>query len=339
MELNTDNLIAHLRQNGVGATVSEINSGPVVTQYRISLDNWAKMKKVAKIFADDRVRVAMIPNKPLLGLEFINSETKKIEFEPLINAPEFIKSTHKIPMILGVDIAGKHMTYDLTTAPHILIGGRTGSGKSMFLQSILASIASKLSPEVCKFIIIDTKGVDFENWDNNPRLMMPVIKLNPMESIKALESVTNEIDARYEKLRTVRVKDITKYNATVAADKKMPYIVVAIDEFADLGAVGRKKFTEYIQNITQRARAVGIHLIMATQRPDSDVITGIIAANFPTCVAFQTRNTTHSKRIIGDGDAEKLAPHGDALLSLAGRMPVRIHTPYISNDAHTKYCK
>ncbi len=264
---------------------------------------------------------------------------------------------------LGVDIGGNYMYFDLAKMPHMLIAGRTGSGKSVFVQSIITSIVYHFTPDKCKLIIIDPKGVDFGFWDDIPHLITPIVKLDPNAAVNALKWAVREMEERYKQLQLVNARNIESYNEIVAAKRAsgekitrqvavgtdeetgellfetqevdlsdMPYIVIVIDEVADLMSLARKDVEACVQRIAQKARAAGIHLVMATQRPDATTITGVIKANFPTRVSFQARSVIDSMTTLGEKGAETLLACGDMLFSEAGRPPVRIHGAFISDD-------
>jgi S-DNA-T family DNA segregation ATPase FtsK/SpoIIIE len=255
------------------------------------------------------------------------------------------------------------MYYDLAKMPHMLIAGRTGSGKSVFVQSIITSIVYHFTPDKCKLIIIDPKGVDFGFWDNIPHLITPIVKLDPAAAVNALKWAVREMEERYKQLQLVNARNIESYNEIMSAKREagerltkqvavgtdpetgalefeeqevdmsdMPYIVIIIDEVADLMALARKEVEACVQRIAQKARAAGIHLVMATQRPDATTITGVIKANFPTRISFQARSAIDSITTLGEKGAENLLSCGDMLFSEAGRVPVRIHGAFIADE-------
>ena len=258
------------------------------------------------------------------------------------------------------------MYYDLAKMPHMLIAGRTGSGKSVFVQTIITSVVYHFTPDKCKLMIIDPKGVDFGFWDDIPHLITPIVKLDPNAAVNALKWAVNEMENRYKQLQKLQARNIETYNE-IAAQKRangeklteqvavgtdeetgellfetqevdlsdMPYIVIIIDEVADLMTVAKKEVEAYIQRIAQKARAAGIHLVMATQRPDATVITGVIKANFPTRISFQARSITDSMTSLGEKGAEQLLKCGDMLFSEGGHKAVRIHGAFIE-DAELK---
>jgi S-DNA-T family DNA segregation ATPase FtsK/SpoIIIE len=296
----------------------------------------------------------------------VNMNRQSVRFQSLITNPTFINSKYKLPLALGVDIGGNPMYFDLAKMPHLLIAGRTGSGKSVFVQSIIMSILYHFTPDKCKLLIVDPKGVDFTLWDNIPHLVTPILT-DANASVNALKWSVMEMEERYKKLKDIGVQNIEGYNDAVEklrnSGKKptkqvavgtdpetgglefeeqeidlsdMPYMVVIIDEVADLMSVARKEVEACVQRLAQKARAAGIHLVAATQRPDTTVITGVIKANFPTRISFQARSNIDSMTTLGEKGAEQLLAFGDMLFSEAGRVPVRIHGALIENTEINK---
>ena len=293
----------------------------------------------------------------------VNLNRQMVRFGGLVGNEAFIESKYKIPLALGVDIGGNPMYYDLAKMPHMLIAGRTGSGKSVFVQSIITSIVYHFTPDKCKLIIIDPKGVDFGFWDDIPHLITPIVKLDAAAAVNALKWAVREMEERYKQLQVLNARNIESYNEA-AAEKRasgekltrqvavgtdeetgellfetqevdlsdMPYIVIIIDEVADLMSLARKEVEACVQRIAQKARAAGIHLVMATQRPDAMTITGVIKANFPTRVSFQARSVIDSMTTLGEKGAEQLLACGDMLFSEAGKVPVRIHGAFIADE-------
>ncbi len=280
--------------------------------------------------AEQKIRISTVPMKNSIAIEIPHNNKKLIKFDELVNSTEFKESNAALPIAMGMDTAGKPFINDLHCEPHILVAGRTGSGKSIFMQSILMSLMSRHSADECKFVIIDTKGVDFERFENSKHLYLPYTTVSKTGIIH-LQAAVAEIDNRYAILRKFEVQNITEYNKK-NPDNKMPYIIVLVDELADLMLTSEKD-TEYcIQKIAQKARAAGIHMIVATQRPSSDVLSGIILANFATRISFQARNNRDSITTLGEIGAEKLLSCGDMLYSQAGRTPVRIHAGFIDDS-------
>ena len=316
---------------------------------------------MTRAMATENIRIAHIPRTNYIGVEMVNMNRQNVRFQGLITNPLFINSKYKIPLALGVDIGGNPMYFDLAKMPHMLVAGRTGSGKSVFVQSIIMSVLYHFTPDKCKLMIVDPKGVDFTLWDNIQHLITPVLT-DPNASVNALKWSVREMEERYKKLKDIGVQNIEGYNEAVAKLRKsgkvltkqvavgtdeetgelefeeqeidlsdMPYMVVIIDEVADLMSVARKEVEACVQRLAQKARAAGIHLVAATQRPDTTVITGVIKANFPTRISFQARSNIDSMTTLGEKGAEQLLSCGDMLFSEAGRVPVRIHGALIEN--------
>ena len=364
----------HFSEYNVHGHVTGIRPGPIVTLYEFMPDSGTKMVDVSKTVKDmtramatENIRIAHIPSTQLIGVEMVNLNRQTVRFQSLIDNDIFINSKYKIPLALGVDIGGNPMYFDLAKMPHMLIAGRTGSGKSVFVQSIITSIVYHFTPDKCKLIIIDPKGVDFGFWDDIPHLITPIVKLDAAAAVNALKWAVREMEERYKQLQLVNARNIESYNEIVAAKRDagevltqqvaigtdeetgellfetqevdlsdMPYIVIIIDEVADLMSLARKEVEACVQRIAQKARAAGIHLVMATQRPDATTITGVIKANFPTRVSFQARSVIDSMTTLGEKGAEQLLSCGDMLFSEAGRVPVRIHGAYIDDAELTR---
>ena len=345
LKRNAEAMEIHFSEYGVNGKVVGIHPGPIVTLYEFMPDSGTRMVDVSKTVKD-------MTRKPQM-----------VRFRGLIDNALFVNSKYKIPLALGVDIGGNPMYFDLAKMPHMLVAGRTGSGKSVFVQSIITSIVYHFTPDKCKLIIIDPKGVDFGFWDNIPHLITPIVKLDPAAAVNALKWAVREMEERYKQLQIVNARNIESYNEIVAQKRDagerltrqvvvgtdpetgamefeeqevdlsdMPYIVIIIDEVADLMALARKEVEACVQRIAQKARAAGIHLVMATQRPDATTITGVIKANFPTRISFQARSAIDSITTLGEKGAENLRPCGDMLFSEAGRVPVRIHGAYIADE-------
>ena len=360
----------HFAEYGVHGKVVGIRPGPIVTLYEFMPESGVRMADVSKTVKDmtrsmatESIRIAHIPSTQLIGVEMVNITRQTVRFQSLVDNDTFINSKYKIPLALGVDIGGNPMYFDLAKMPHMLIAGRTGSGKSVFVQSIIMSIVYHFTPDKCKLIIIDPKGVDFGFWDDIPHLITPIVKLDAAAAVNALKWAVREMEDRYKQLQVLNARNIESYNE-MAAQKRaagekvtrqvavgtdeetgellfetqevdlsdMPYIVIIIDEVADLMSLARKEVEACVQRIAQKARAAGIHLVMATQRPDATTITGVIKANFPTRVSFQARSVIDSMTTLGEKGAEQLLSCGDMLFSEAGRVPVRIHGAFISDE-------
>ena len=364
----------HFAEYGVNGRVTGIRPGPIVTLYEFMPDSGVRMvdinktvKDMTRAMATENIRIAHIPRTELIGVEMVNLNRQSVRFQGLVANDAFVNSKYKIPLALGVDIGGNPMYFDLAKMPHVLIAGRTGSGKSVFVQSIIMSVLYHFTPDKCKLMIIDPKGVDFGFWDDIPHLITPIIKLDPNAAVNALKWSVQEMELRYKRLLDFGVQNIEAYNEAVAAKRAagevvtkqvavgtdpetgelefetqevdlsdMPYIVIVIDEVADLMGVARKDVEACVQRLAQKARAAGIHLVMATQRPDATTITGVIKANFPTRISFQARSNIDSMTTLGEKGAENLLACGDMLFSEAGRVPVRIHGAFIEPHEMTR---
>lgn len=306
--------------------LTNIVDGPVVSNFFYRLNSDASIPK--KLLLGDGVTFHHYEHNDFI-IEIPKETRQMVFFDKLVKSDEFKNTKCTLPIIMGVGTFGDPMILNLQRMPHILITGRTGSGKSMFINCILKSLQSKFSPTECKFIIIDPIGVDFNHWDNDKHLLCPIIKMDLEATNQKLLDVLQLLDERYQKLIDNGVKNIDEYkNKTKKTD--MPYVIVVIDEIADLMASSKKKTERFITMIAQKARAVGIHLIISTQKADKEFLTTTIKANMPTRVAFQARSVLDSMNALGERGAEQLLPFGDMLISDAGRVPVRIHTPYLA---------
>lgn len=370
LKQNAEAMEIHFSEYGVNGKVVGIHPGPIVTLYEFMPDSGTRMVDVSKTVKDmtramatENIRIAHIPSTQLIGVEMVNLKRQTVRYRGLIDNNLFINSKYKIPLALGVDIGGNPMYFDLAKMPHMLVAGRTGSGKSVFVQSIITSIVYHFTPDKCKLIIIDPKGVDFGFWDDIPHLITPIVKLDPAAAVNSLKWAVREMEERYKQLQIVNARNIESYNEIMAQKREagekltkqvavgtdpetgalefetqevdmsdMPYIVIIIDEVADLMALARKEVEACVQRIAQKARAAGIHLVMATQRPDATTITGVIKANFPTRISFQARSAIDSITTLGEKGAENLLACGDMLFSEAGRVPVRIHGAFIADE-------
>ena len=256
-----------------------------------------------------------------------------MNYRQIIESSEFANPKVNIPITLGKTIAGYPIVGDLVSMPHLLIAGTTGSGKSVCINTLILSILYKHTPETCKLILIDPKMLELSVYQGIPHLLSPVIT-EPKKATSALKWTVNEMETRYRKMTEEGVRNISSFNekAKKEGKKVMPYIIVVVDEMADLMMVSGKQVENYIQRLAQMARAAGIHIIMATQRPSVDVITGTIKANFPTRISFQVTSKIDSRTILGEQGAEQLLGKGDMLfMSSASRM-VRIHGPFVSTQ-------
>jgi len=326
---------------GVTGKVVDISKGPVVTRYEYKPDPGIKLSKIASLSDDlalsmksDRVRiVAPIPGKSTIGIEVPNRKRQDVYLKEIITSPSFISSTSKLTVALGKDIAGNPVVANITGFPHLLISGATGSGKSVCINAMIASILYRALPTDVRFVMIDPKGIELPIYNGVPHLVRPTIT-NAKEALQILKDVTEWMEIRYREFARTGVRDIEGYNMR---DNKKPYIVIIIDELADLMLTAPRDIEENLTRLAQMSRAVGIHLILATQRPSVDVITGLIKANFPARIAFQVASKTDSRTILDMNGAEKLLGRGDMLFIPPGKgSPERLHGAYISTKESRK---
>jgi S-DNA-T family DNA segregation ATPase FtsK/SpoIIIE len=282
---------------------------------------------LARNTSSTSARVSVIPGKNTVGIEIPNENREGVLLREIIANDRFQKKEINLPIALGKNIAGLPIVGDLTSMPHLLIAGTTGSGKSVCINTIIVSLLYRLSPELCKFILIDPKMLELSAYEGIPHLLSPVIT-DSKKATAALGWTVKEMNNRYKLMSKVGVRNIDGYNAKHKL--KMPYIVVVVDEMSDLMLVSGKEIENYIQKLSQMARAAGIHIIMATQRPSVDVITGTIKANFPTRVSFQVSSKIDSRTILGEQGAEQLLGKGDMLFMSSANKVIRIHGPYVS---------
>lgn len=357
-----------LEDFGVYGTSLGAKVGPVVTLHEFEPSAGTKASRVIGL-ADDiarsmsaiSTRIAVIAGKTSLGIELPNPKREMIFFRELIESKDYKSSQHALPMILGKDIGGDIMVADLAKMPHLLIAGTTGSGKSVGLNVMILSLLFKLRPDECKFIMIDPKMLELSIYDGIPHLLAPVVT-EPGKAVIALKWVVAEMEERYRLLSSFAVRNIAGYNekaekAIVTGEKfsrkvqtgfdaqtgkpiieeiefepkKLPFIVVIVDEMADLMLVAGKEIENSVQRLAQMARAAGIHIIMATQRPSVDVITGVIKANFPTRISFQVTSRIDSRTILGVQGAEQLLGQGDMIYMSGGSKMTRVHGPFCSD--------
>ena len=319
---------------GIDGKIKKINNGPVVSLYEFEPAPGIKVSKIINLSDDlarntssTSARVSTIPGKNTIGIEIPNENRESVLLREIISNEKFQKKEIKLPIALGKSISGLPIIGDLTTMPHLLIAGTTGSGKSVCINTIIVSLLYKLSPDKCKFILIDPKMLELSAYEGIPHLLCPVIT-ESKKATCALDWTVREMNNRYKLMTKVGVRNIDGYNSKHRL--KMPYIVVVVDEMSDLMLVSGKEIENYIQKLSQMARAAGIHIIMATQRPSVDVITGTIKANFPTRVSFQVSSKIDSRTILGEQGAEQLLGKGDMLFMSSANRIVRIHGPYIS---------
>ena len=329
--------------------VVEIHEGPTVTQFEVEIASGTKVsritsinKEIALALAAKDVRIqAPIPGKSTVGVEIPNKITSSVPIrEVLSNVPANMQNA-KILFSLGKDIMGRNCCADMAKMPHLLVAGSTGSGKSVCINSFIASILLRMRPDECKLVLVDPKKVELSNYNGIPHLLCPVVS-DPKKASIALQKIVAEMEHRYDTFSEKNVKNIAGYNEWVEKqnkqagseiEKKMPFIVVIIDELADLMLVAAKEVEDSIMRITQMARAAGIHLIVATQRPSTDVITGVVKANIPSRISFAVASQIDSRTILDMGGAEKLLGKGDMLyLPMGENSPIRIQGNFISDE-------
>ena len=358
---NIKRLESVLNDFEVFAKVKEVHVGPSITQYELDVKSGTKMNKIKSLnseialaLAATDVRIqAPIPGKNTVGVELPNKVAVGVSFREMVgffNVPQY-KSDNKLRVALGKDIMGEPEFMDINKMPHLLIAGSTGSGKSVCVNCIISSILMRAKPDEVKLIMVDPKKVELSMYNAIPHLLMPVIT-DPKKASAALQRVVAEMMDRYDKFEDSKTKNIEGYNNYLREKNKnlpeesklplLPYIVVIIDELADLMVVARKEVEDSIMRITQMARAAGIHLIVATQRPSTDVITGIIKANIPSRIAFAVSSQIDSRTILDSAGAEKLLGKGDMLFDPMGATTMtRIQGAFISEDDVLKivnYC-
>ena len=319
---------------GVEGKITKVSHGPVVTLNEFEPAAGIKVSKVINLSEDiarntssESARISTIPGRSTIGIELPNSERENVYLSEIISSKEFKKKDVKLPIALGKSISGNPIIGDLTSMPHLLIAGTTGSGKSVCINTIILSILYKLTPDKCKFILIDPKMLELSTYERIPHLLCPVIT-EPKRAASVLGWVVKEMESRYRLMTKEGVRNIDGYNEKHSLP--MPYIVVIVDEMSDLMLVAGKEIENYIQKLSQMARAAGIHIIMATQRPSVDVITGTIKANFPTRISFQVTSKIDSRTILGEQGAEQLLGKGDMLYMTSANRIVRIHGPFVS---------
>ncbi|WP_137701047.1 DNA translocase FtsK [Marimonas lutisalis] len=369
LEENARMLETVLDDYGVKGEIVSVRPGPVVTMYELEPAPGLKASRVIGL-ADDiarsmsalSARVSTVPGRSVIGIELPNDNREMVNFREILSSREYGDGTHKLPLALGKDIGGDPIVANLAKMPHLLIAGTTGSGKSVAINTMILSLLYKLTPEECRLIMIDPKMLELSVYDGIPHLLSPVVT-DPKKAVVALKWVVGEMEERYRKMSKMGVRNIDGYNSRVAdalrkgetfsrtvqtgfdddtgepvfeteeiMPEKMPYIVVIVDEMADLMMVAGKEIEACIQRLAQMARASGIHIIMATQRPSVDVITGTIKANFPTRISFQVTSKIDSRTILGEMGAEQLLGMGDMLYMAGGAKITRCHGPFVSDE-------
>jgi S-DNA-T family DNA segregation ATPase FtsK/SpoIIIE len=321
---------------GVKGEIQKVSHGPVVTLNEFEPAAGVKVSKIINLSDDiarntssESARISTIPGSNTVGIELPNNSRENVYLSEILNNADFKKKETKLPIALGKNISGKPIVGDLSSMPHLLIAGTTGSGKSVCINTIILSLLYRHTPERCKFILIDPKMLELSTYEGIPHLLCPVIT-EAKKAASVLGWVVKEMESRYRLMTKEGVRNIDGYNAKHKLP--MPYIVVVVDEMSDLMLVAGKEIENYIQKLSQMARAAGIHIIMATQRPSVDVITGTIKANFPTRISFQVTSKIDSRTILGEQGAEQLLGKGDMLYMSSANRIVRIHAPFVSDN-------
>ena len=331
-----------LEKFGVPAKVQSVVIGPTVTRYEIAMPEGISVKRILSLDADiayalsakGQIRIeAPIPGRSIVGIEVPNSKVAKVSIKDVLQSKEFQMSPSPLTFALGKDIAGGVRVCNLQKMPHLLVAGTTGSGKSVCLNSIIVSILYKSSPDEVKFIMIDPKQVELSMYEGLPHMVIPKVITDANRAVNALGWAVDEMERRFNLISDARVRNIGEYNQTEdvrnGKKKKMPYLVIIFDEFADFMVEHKNEIESKIQRLAQKARAAGIHLILATQRPSTDVVTGTIKANFPARIAFKVASRVDSEVIMGSIGAEKLLGYGDMLYKPADTSPQRLQGCFI----------
>src|ERR1700751_3610563 len=369
LENNSRALESVLQDFGVRGEIVKANPGPVVTLYELEPAPGIKSSRVIGL-ADDiarsmsalSARVAVVPGRNAIGIELPNAHREKVYLRELLIAKEFNESVAKLPLCLGKNIGGESIIVDLARMPHLLIAGTTGSGKSVAINTMILSLLYRLRPDQCRLIMVDPKMLELSVYDGIPHLLTPVVT-DPKKAVVALKWAVREMEERYKKMSKLGVRNIDGFNARVAEaeakgerltrpvhtgyDKQsgeaiyeneeldlepLPFIVVIVDEMADLMMVAGKDIEGAVQRLAQMARGSGLHVVLATQRPSVDVITGTIKANFPTRISFQVTSKIDSRTILGEQGAEQLLGQGDMLYMAGGGRISRVHGPFCSDE-------
>ncbi len=369
LKARSENLTQVLDDFGIKGEIVGVSPGPVVTLYELTPAAGIKSSRVIGLASDIArymsaisARVSVIPGKNALGIELPNVKRQTVYLRELLESNAYSRSTAALPISLGKDISGDPIVVDLAKMPHLLIAGTTGSGKSVGINAMIMSLLYRLPPEKCKFIMVDPKMLELSVYDDIPHLLIPVVT-DPKKAVVALKWAVKEMESRYKAMSKIGVRNIENYNAKLASLKSsgedvtrrvqtgfdpetgtpiyetqkmemkpFPYIVIIVDEMADLMLVAGKDIEVAVQRLAQMARAAGLHLIMATQRPSVDVITGTIKANFPTRISFQVSSKIDSRTILGEQGAEQLLGQGDMLYMSSGGRTTRVHCPFVSDS-------
>jgi S-DNA-T family DNA segregation ATPase FtsK/SpoIIIE len=369
LEKNARLLETVLSDFGVKGEIVKVRPGPVVTRYDLEPAPGTKTSRVVGL-ADDiarsmsalSVRVAVVPGSSVIGIELPNTRREVVYLRELLGAKTYERTGGKLPLVLGKDISGAPIIVDLVRMPHLLIAGTTGSGKSVSINVLILSLLYRLTPDDCKFIMIDPKMLELSVYEGIPHLLAPVVT-EPKKAVVALKWTVREMEERYRAMSRLGVRNIEGYNARIEEARRtgeiltrrvqtgfdpdtgqpvheeqpfdlspLPFIVVVVDEMADLMLVAGKEIEATVQRLAQMARAAGIHLIMATQRPSVDVITGTIKANFPTRISFHVTSKIDSRTILGEMGAEQLLGQGDMLYMAHGGRITRVHGPLVTDQ-------
>jgi S-DNA-T family DNA segregation ATPase FtsK/SpoIIIE len=368
MQARAAELLQILKDFGINGTITGYSPGPVVTLYEFEPAAGIKSSRIislsddiARIMKATSTRISIIPGKNSLGIEIPNEDREIVYLRENMESKEYKNGIHKLPLILGKDISGETVIADLANMPHLLVAGTTGSGKSVAINTMILSLLFRYTPEECKFVMVDPKMLELSVYDGIPHLLAPVVT-EASKAVVALKWTVKEMENRYRLMSHLNVRNIAGYNQAVEnaiknntnltkkvqtgfnietgkpiyetleiENKKLPFIVVIVDEMADLMIVAGKDIESLVQRLAQMARAAGIHIIMATQRPSVDVITGVIKANFPTRVSFQVTSKIDSRTILGEMGAEQLLGKGDMLYMSGGNKIKRVHGPFVSD--------
>ena len=336
-----DNLAEVLSHYGIKGKVEKINQGPLIKQIEFLPATGTKISAVTASLPDiarelgvKSLRVEPVANSNNLGFEIPADSMQTIDFEKILNSPDLKNAKGDLPICLGVDIKGTPVFADLAAMPHLLIAGTTGSGKSVGLNTFILSLIKRKTPDELKFVLIDPKRIEFSTYNNQQYMLMPVVTDTALAS-ESLNYLVQEMERRYSLFEQNLCKNIGDYKAKVGP---MPYIVCVIDEFADLIA-SDKKVEKSIQLLAQKARACGIHIMLATQRPSVDVVTGVLKANFPTRLSYKVASQTDSRTILDMAGAEDLIGRGDSLFLASNGTLKRVHGAYMPDDAIEKMLK
>lgn len=331
-------LVQKLSDFDVDGKIMQVQAGPIVTMYEFEPAPGVKINRVVSLSDDlalalkaPGVRVSPIPGKSAIGIEVPNRLRDTVSLREIISSDSFMKNHSRLTLALGKDIFGNPVVSDLAKMPHLLVAGATGSGKSVSINSMVMSILYKASPKEVKMLMIDPKLLELSAYEGIPHLISPVIT-NPKEAAEALRKMVFEMENRYRLLAQKSTKNIENYNKVVSEEEQLPYIVIFIDELADLMFASANEVEDAIARLAQMARASGIHLVLATQRPSVDVITGVIKANFPARISFQVTTRIDSRTILDAQGAEQLLGKGDMLFMLPGTKIIRIHGALITED-------